>query len=262
MIWKISKNFFFGIVAWAICNVYTFVNAQNNNYIYQYETVKMDSVFDKRADLTLETYLYYLKQEKDKKMDQVIGISKELLISSAPMSPLSNLLVDLLFEWGNNYLISKKLKKADMALLNFGGIRAALPQGKITVGDIYQISPFDNTVAFVFVKGSELKKMFDNFTIKRNAPMANVQTIYQADKIISYTIGGIPLENDKIYTLSTINFLALGGDAFLSQIHFESVIYTDIPIRDVFIEEIRKNSMQNMQIESVVDARVKILPTP
>jgi len=252
------KKIIYGLLFCCSC---AFIYAQNN-YNYQYEVVKMDSTFDERADLTLETYMAHLKQEKDKKMSQIIGTSKAVLTSFAPQSPLSNLLVDMLFEWGNNYLLAKKLQPADLALLNFGGIRATLPQGRITVGDIYQISPFDNTMAFVLVKGSELKKMFEGFSEKRNAPLANVQTTYRTGRLLSYTIGGIPLNENKIYTIVTINFLAVGGDEFLSQLHFESTIYLDTPVRDVYMDEIRKKTAQGIEIEGNIDDRVKILPTP
>jgi len=237
------------------------VNAQNF-YNYNYEVVKMDSIFDNNADLTIETYVAHLKQEKDLLMNQFIGTSKEFLASFSPMSPLSNLLVDLLFEWGNEYLLSNKMEKADLALLNFGGIRAALPQGRITVGDIYQIAPFDNTIAFIYTKGSELKKMFDGFSEKRNAPLANVQTVYRTGRLNSFTIGGVPLDTNKIYTLVTINFLALGGDDLLRNVSYESVIYLDIPVRNVFINEIRNKTSQGIEIEAIRDERVIILSTP
>jgi 2',3'-cyclic-nucleotide 2'-phosphodiesterase (5'-nucleotidase family) len=222
----------------------------------------MDSTYDRDADLTIETHLKYLKQQKDKTMDQSIGVSKETLVSFPPMSPLSNLLVDMLFEWGNEYLSSKKMAKANLALLNFGGIRATLPEGRITVGDIFQIAPFDNTVAFVVVKGSELKKMFAGFTEKRNAPMANVQTIYSTGRLNSYTINGAPLDEEKNYTIVTLNFLALGGDDFLSNMNFESATYLEKPVRDVFIDAIRAKTAQGFEIESVRDNRVVIRSTP
>ena len=243
---------FFALVLFFMCNFTVFVNAQNN-YHYQYEVVKMDSTCDQNADLTMETYLSHLKQEKDKVMDQFIGRSKEALSSFPPASPLSDLLVNMLFEWGNEYLLSKKMEKADLALLNFGGIRAALPQGRITIGDIYEIIPFDNTVTFVFVKGSELKKMFDGFTEKKTAPLGNVQTVYDANKLVSYTIGSAPLALDKTYTLVTINFLAAGGDGFLSNVNFESVIYLDKLLRDVYIEAIRAKTAQGIEIEGWKD---------
>ncbi|MDR2971897.1 MAG: 5'-nucleotidase C-terminal domain-containing protein [Bacteroidales bacterium] len=252
----------FFVILLLLCSFCLTVNAQNNNYRFQYEVVKIDSAFDKNADLTMETYLNYLIQDKDKVFSQFIGYSKEDLISFSPMSPLSNLLVDMLFEWGNNYLLSKKMEKADLSLLNFGGIRAALPQGRITIGDLYQIAPFDNTVAFVFVKGSELKKMFDNFTEKRNAPMSNVQTVYSTGRLVSYTIGGAPIIPERTYTIVTINFLALGGDGFLSNINFESVLYLGTLVRNVFIESVQKMTEQNTDVEAKMDDRVIISPSP
>jgi len=253
------KHFFCTVV---LFTSFFCIYAQNNTLNYHYEVVKMDSTFDNNPDLTVETYLNYIKVDKEKKMGQVIGTSKEVMTSFAPMSPLSNLLVDMLFEWGNEYLTGKKMEKADLALLNFGGIRAALPQGDITIGNIYQISPFDNTVSFVSVKGSELKKMFAGFSEKRNAPMANVQTTYQNGRLTNYTIGGLPLENDKVYTIITINFLVLGGDGFLEQVNFESTYYLDTLLRDVIIDKIRAKTAQGFEIERIKDNRVMILPSP
>lgn len=243
------------------CIICTSVSAQNN-YSYQYEVIKIDSTFDEDANLTIETYVDQLRQQKDKKMNQFIGISKETLTSFSPASPLSNLLVDMLFDWGNNYLSQKKLSQADLALLNFGGIRAALSKGNITVGDLFQISPFDNTVALVYAKGSELQKMLDAFTEKRNAPMAHVQTIYKNGRLISTTIGGKPIDPDRIYTIVTINFIAMGGDEILTPVTQASVLYLDTQVRDVFIEEIRKKTTQGIEIESKIDDRVIIRPTP
>ena len=245
--------------------IFTFIfnlHAQNNNYNYQYEVVKMDSTFDKNADVPIETYINHLKQEKDIKMDEIIGVSKSVLTSYSPASPLSNLLVDMLFEWGNQYLESKKMAQADMALLNFGGIRAPLPQGNVTVGDIFKIAPFDNTVTFVYIKGSELKKMFDTFSERKNTPMANVKITYYFNRIKSLTIGDNPLDPDKIYTIVTINFLALGGDGLINNMNIESVTYLEKQVRDVYIEEIKKKTAQGLEIESKMDRRIYIEPMP
>ena len=92
--------------------------------------------------------------------------------------------------------------------------------------------------------------------------MANVQTTYSTGRLNSFTIGGNKLEDEKVYTLVTINFLALGGDNFLSDVNFESVLYIDKLLRDVFIDEIRKKDAQGIEIESLRDNRVIISPTP
>ena len=92
--------------------------------------------------------------------------------------------------------------------------------------------------------------------------MANVQTTYRNGKLLSYTISGTPLVEDEIYTIVTINFLAVGGDEFLSQVNFESTLYLDVLVRDVYMNEIRKRTVQGIEIEGKIDDRVKILPTP
>ena len=238
------------------------LNAQNNRFNYEYESVKIDSTFDKDADLTIETYISHLKKDKDKVMERPVGVSAALLRSFSPASPLSNLLVDILFEWGNEYMLSKKMPKPDLALLNFGGIRATLPQGKITVGDIYEILPYDNTVAFVSLKGSELAKMFAGFSEKSNAPLANVQTIYQNGRLLSFTVGGASLDENKTYVIVTVNFLAQGGDGFLNEVKIESVVDINMQVRDVVLEEIRKKTAQGIEIKELTDDRVIIKSTP
>jgi 5'-nucleotidase len=47
---------------------------------------------------------------------------------------------------------------ADVALLNPGGLRADIDAGPLTFGDVYEVLPFDNTVAFVTMSGDELKR--------------------------------------------------------------------------------------------------------
>ena len=89
-----------------------------------------------------------------------------------------------------------------------------------------------------------------------------VQTIYRTGRLDSYTIGRMPLEDEKIYTIVTINFLALGGDGFLSNLNFDSVIYLETMVRDVFIEEILERTAQGIEIEGVRDDRVIIRPSP
>lgn len=45
---------------------------------------------------------------------------------------------------------------ADIALVNGGGIRADLPQGDITYGDLFEVHPFGNTLCVVEASGQEI----------------------------------------------------------------------------------------------------------
>ena len=46
---------------------------------------------------------------------------------------------------------------ADIALTNGGGIRASVKAGPITVGDVFTVLPFDNTLVVMEVTGADIK---------------------------------------------------------------------------------------------------------
>ena len=52
-------------------------------------------------------------------------------------------------------------KNVIMALQNGGGIRAAINEGPITVGEVITVLPFANTLATMDVTGAELKEAFE-----------------------------------------------------------------------------------------------------
>ena len=52
-------------------------------------------------------------------------------------------------------------KNVIMALQNGGGIRAAINEGPITVGEVITVLPFANTLATMELTGAELKEAFE-----------------------------------------------------------------------------------------------------
>jgi len=82
--------------------------------------------------------------------------------------------------------------KAEGALINKRGVRAALPKGKITRASIYELIPFENAVITVKVKGEVLLKFKAN-------PEA-------------FLLLPARVENDKEYLVATTEYLYFGGD--------------------------------------------------
>ena len=59
-------------------------------------------------------------------------------------------------------LIADALRQAsgaDIAVMNSGGIRTDLPEGDLTYGDIFAVSPFDNYPAFLTLTGREVEQL-------------------------------------------------------------------------------------------------------
>lgn len=83
--------------------------------------------------------------------------------------------------------------KADAALLNLKGIRAALPKGDITAASVYSLIPFENAVVTVKVKGEVITKL-------KTHPEAFM------------VVGQGKLDPDKDYVLATTEYIYFGGD--------------------------------------------------
>ena len=74
------------------------------------------------------------------KMNKVIGVARRELSGGLPEGLLSNFVSDLILE--ECRLGSDSAAKPDVGIINVKGLRVALQQGNITVGNIYQLMPF------------------------------------------------------------------------------------------------------------------------
>src|SRR5206468_1709067 len=63
-------------------------------------------------------------------------------------------------EYGLGRLIAdaqRRIARSDVALVNNGGIRADVPAGAVTYGDLYRVQPFQNRLVRLAVTGSVLR---------------------------------------------------------------------------------------------------------
>lgn len=257
-----SKRIFLAILILLICWSGWAQNS-SKKFTYQYESVKLDSLYNEPVDLTMATFIENLRVKMGEKLNEVIGEASADMPKFKPQSPLSNFLTDQLYIFGYQYFKNIGIHDSiDLSLINFGGIRASLNAGKITIENMYQIAPFDNYAVIVYVKGSELRKMYKRFSEKENGALSQSQTTFQNGRIVSYTIKGAPIDDQKVYKMITLDFLQNGGDGFLEGVFFEKVVYTGVLIRDVYTERIRQLTREGKKIEAKTDQRVIIKPTP
>ena len=123
-------------------------------------------------------------------------------------SPLGNFVAEVVRETG----------RGDIGLVNTGGIRAPLPKGAITVGDIVSVLPFDNTVVTVPMRGDEVRKLMD-FVARRVgksgfAQLSGISFIIRNGRAVSIRVGDRPLESERVYRVATIDYLYEGGDGY------------------------------------------------
>lgn len=172
-----------------------------------------------------------------------------------PESLLTNLACDIILKKGNEILN----EPADLSLLNVGGFRAELPEGDVSLGDIYTIFSFNNTIRIAFIKGKYLRQLFTMFAEEQMQPMSNVVLTIQNNQLKETLIGGKPLEDEKIYKLVTIDYLILGGDKMEALTKAERYIITPFLLRNVITEYFIEQYQHGLQVNSAIDGRVIII---
>jgi 2',3'-cyclic-nucleotide 2'-phosphodiesterase/3'-nucleotidase/5'-nucleotidase len=114
--------------------------------------------------------------------------------------------------------------RADVAIMNNGGIRADLPEGTVTWGQVYQVQPFQNRLLRLTVKGSVLQDALEQCVAGAadrlpDCHVAGAEVWYdprkEAGKRISRVrLGAKDLDKDRTYTLVVSDFMATGGSGF------------------------------------------------
>lgn len=148
--------------------------------------------------------------------------------------------------------IAKKMAEiggTDIAVVNGGGIRGGLTAGDVTVETMYSLFPFDNTIVTLELSGAELQKIIqhgiypDGFRPGQFYGLnvwINNQTRSTGTISSIRLLNGEPLDPERMYKITTIDFLVSGGDRYdFSQAR--NINDTFIPLREALIEELKKN---------------------
>ncbi|MBE6051562.1 MAG: 2',3'-cyclic-nucleotide 2'-phosphodiesterase [Clostridium sp.] len=107
-----------------------------------------------------------------------------------------------------------------IAINNGGGIRRSLEKGDVTVGDMYEILPFDNTIIRLNLKGSDLVKVIEHGIKPESVgwgQFAGIKVFYNEEtgKVNSMKlIDGTPIDMDKYYSVAINDFMLTGGDGY------------------------------------------------
>ncbi len=114
---------------------------------------------------------------------------------------------------------------ADVALTNGGGIRASIPAGDVTRGDIITVLPFNNTVMVVEVTGQDIYDALEwgysrlpesNGGFPQTANMTIIYSRFSepGNRIKRVLVNGKSIDRNATFKLATNDFMAAGGDGY------------------------------------------------
>ncbi len=223
---------------------WTDINIENQRLdIYQTEEEQIKDI--------IEPY----KIAIDKEMNEVIGTLEMELSKQRPESTLGNWLSDML----QDELETTHNLDIDFSLQNHGGVRVnSVAAGAITVGKIYEIMPFDNSIVVMSADGELVKVLFDHIAADGGWPVSrNIEFQIQNDKATSIMINDEPLDLNKEYTFALSDYVANGGSgcSFLKELERENL---GLYLRDVFLNHIRRETDEGKSQNSHLDQRIKL----
>lgn len=193
-------------------------------------------------------------QPRLKHLKEVLGHCTEDMVAHGPESPLSNMMIDAMRAEGERIF----KKPMDLALSNFGGIRTDFAQGPLILDDVLAMFPFKNYLVYAQVRGSELRKLFTQFAETGFQCLSGVRIVAKDHKLVSVEVGGKPLDDKRLYNMTTIDFLLGGGDHIAIGAMASKVVLSDVLIKDYMIRYIKAQTAAGKNIEYATDGRITI----
>ena len=157
-------------------------------------------------------------------------------------SSLNSLLADVALDSIN----AKTALKADIGVMNAGGVRADLAAGEVTFADAYQVQPFGNPIGTVDMTGAQFTELLEQQWKpgQSRARLAlglssNVTYIYdpageQGSRITRVLVNGTPIDPAATYRVAGNRFLLNEGDSFTAfGTRTGSNTFTDTGLMDV-----------------------------
>jgi len=179
------------------------------------------------------------KKKMTKEITKSLSFSPKILerTDGNLQSTLGNLVADLSYEKANELFKNKTGKTVDFSMSNYGGIRAAIMKGDVTVSNAFELMPFDNTLVVVELNYDKIKALFNYFVAKKRAhPLSkNIQLTIENDSY-NLLINGKPIKKDRTYFVATSNYLQKGGDGMIFFSEPESLFDSNFLIRDAIVD--------------------------
>lgn len=210
------------------------------------------------ADSSLYTTIEPYQKSMSAKMDKVIGYAEQSLVKAQPEGALGNFITDLTLYTAFQFGFMDLPEGETFCLLNHGGLRAPISEGEITVGNIYEVMPFDNEIVVVQLSGQKVFELANYVVQYGGHPMSGIEIvaekkndIYEIEVFIHDQL----LDLEKEYYVVTSDYLANGGDHMNFFKEPIALTRSGVLLRDAIIAYIEK---LDSSVSSKVEGRLKI----
>ena len=175
---------------------------------------------------------------------------------------LPNFTADMAYEIGRNKADSLRaltpdFPEIDFAFMNVGGIRMPMDVGDVTEGQILNTYPFSNHLAIAKVKGSDLKEALQVAARKGGESVSGqIMVVTDPEKnVTEVMVNGYPLDPDKTYTYTTIDYVLGGNDDLVSLANSELLWRDEVEVCAPILEYIERMGEAGIPVNPDTRAR-------
>ena len=222
----------------------------------QRSRILVDARYDAQPDQKAAEFLKPYKHKVDSVMGPVVGHSAKYMTAQRPEGTLSNLLADILVWAGKDYG-----EEPVFGVYNMGGVRADLPKGAVTYGDVLDVAPFENKISFVTLRGDAVLELFGQIAKTGGEGLSRAvrMVITKDGQLVSATINGEPVDAQREYRVTTIDYLLGGTDkmeAFKKSTNINAPKEVSNNTRFVIMNYFREMEKQGKVVDSEIEGRV------
>lgn len=206
--------------------------------------IEINSIIEKE----IEPYRNELKDS----MNVMLSKTRIDFIKSRPNGNLNNLIADIVFKAGmRRSRVHSIAMNNTICLLNYGGLRAPINQGAITIGSCFEVMPFENEIVIAKLNKEQVKEMVSVIRQAGGHPISNAKLFISEDDY-DLMVGSSDYLPEFLYVI-TSDYLYNGGDN-MSFFKGTKVIKTGLKIRDALIDFFFRNPV----VENIDEERIRL----
>ena len=190
-------------------------------------------------------------------MESPVGSATRTMEKGSPQSQLGNFTADALMDIGYHLTGSR----IDIGLMNIGGLRNDFLSGTVSIGQIYEVFPFDNAIVVLSLYGHDLRDLILNDATGRINAWGGVQLTLDPQRqegsiVTDILVGGQPIDPDRLYNICTLDYLAEGNNGMTALRRATHTVTTNVFIRDAMIDHVNRLSARHEPLSAIIDGRV------
>jgi 2',3'-cyclic-nucleotide 2'-phosphodiesterase (5'-nucleotidase family) len=210
-----------------------------------------------KVDSSIYKAMYKYKKVHDDQMYAVLAKSDDALVKADIESTLGNFFCDAVI-YETKKILGKDSANLDVAIFNKGGLRNSLPKGNITVGNVFELMPFDNEVVLLKLSGAQFKDMCYKIVEKGGIPIGGMRLTMKGNTPENITVKGKEFDLQKDYWVVTSDYLANGGDSYNFFKNAKERKVLNVLLRNMVISYCEDITRREQTIKPTLDGRISI----